>query len=190
MSNQLLWDAFRQGDEQAFTAIFLEQYDALYNYGVKLVGDEELVRDSMQELFQKLWERRATLEAVEGIKPYLFKALRHRISDQLKTSGRRTALHERYQDEFDVVYSPEDFLLAQQFSSEQNALLLSALNQLPKRQREIVYLKYFDGFSYEKISEIMTLTPQAVRNLVYRAVKALKDLLLLLVLLLSWPNYW
>ena len=187
MSPQSLWNAFREGSEQAFTAIFVEQYDALYNYGMKLVNEEELVRDSIQELFQKLWERRASLEAVEVVKPYLFKVLRNRISDNLKMASRRSARQQAYHEEeaFEIVYSPEDFLVAEQFSSDQNAQLLAVLNQLPRRQREVLYLKYFDELSYEKISEVMNLTAQSVRNLVYRAISALKELLLLLVLLLQ-----
>lgn len=95
------------------------------NYGMKLVGNEELVRDSIQEVFQKLWERRASLEAVEIIKPYLFKALRNRISDNMKMASRRNARQQSYhEEEFQVVYSPEDFLVAEQFRSDQNAQLL------------------------------------------------------------------
>ncbi len=153
---------------------------------MKLVRDEEMVRDSIQELFQKLWERRASLETVEVIKPYLFKVLRNRISDTIKTEGRRSARQQSYheEEEFEVVYSPEDFLVAEQLSGEQHAQLLAVLNQLPPRQREVLYLKYFDGFSYEKISEVMNLTAQSVRNLIYRAIKTLKELLLLLLIYL------
>ncbi|MDO7848538.1 sigma-70 family RNA polymerase sigma factor [Hymenobacter sp. M29] len=194
MPAQPLWDAFRQGDEQAFTTIFVEHYEALYNYGMKLVGDEELVRDSIQELFQKLWERRAVLEAVETIKPYLFKVLRNRISDNLKMASRRSARQQSYhEEEFEVVYVPDDFLTAEQLSSEQHAQLLAVLNQLPQRQREVLYLKYFDGFSYEKISEVMSLTAQSVRNLIYRAIKALKELLLMMLAYLLFQaqvRYW
>lgn len=156
---------------------------------MKLIGDEELVRDSMQELFQKLWERRATLETVENVKPYLFKVLRHRISDNIKLANRRTARQQSYQEEFEVTYLPEDFIGAEQFSSEQNTQLLAILNQLPPRQREVIYLKYFDGFSYEKISEVMNLTAQSVRNLVYRAIKTLKELLACIMLLLLQLDY-
>lgn len=187
MLNLSPWDALRQGDEHAFTALFREQYRALYNYGMKLAGDEELVRDSIQELFKKLWESRLTLEAVDAVKPYLFKVLRYRISDTIKSTNRRSARQQSYhQEEFNLIYYPDDFLLAEQFSLEQNARLLTLLNELPKRQREVLYLKYFDGFSYEKISEIMNLTAQSVRNLIYRAIKALKELLLLLVILLNY----
>jgi RNA polymerase sigma factor (sigma-70 family) len=185
-----LWEAFRQGDEEAFTAIFLAEYDGLYGYGMKLMGDEELVRDSIQEIFQKLWVRRAALEPVETIKPYLFKALRHQISDTVKSGNRRTARQQAYlEGDFEVVYSHEDFLIAEQFSSEQNMRLLTVLNQLPPRQREVIYLKYFDGFSYEKISEIMNLTAQSVRNLIYRAIKTLKELLLTFLVLMLQANY-
>lgn len=178
MSTSPLWAAIRQGDERAFTALFREQYPALYNYGMRLVGEEELVRDSIQEVFQKLWERREALASVEAVKPYLFKALRYCISDTLKSSQRRNIRQRLYhEEEFEVGYSPEDFLLAEQFSHAQRAQLLALLNALPSRQREVLYLKYFDNFSYEKISEVMNLTAQSVRNLIYRAIKALKALL-------------
>jgi RNA polymerase sigma factor (sigma-70 family) len=186
LSTLTLWNAFRQGDEQAFTAIFLEHYDALFNYGMKLTGEEELVRDSIQEVFQRLWERRATLERVEVIKPYLFKILRNRIADAIKVATRRSVRQQSYHDdEFEVVYVSEDFSTVEQFSGDQNAQLLVVLNQLPKRQREVIYLKYFDGFSHEKISEVMNLTAQSVRNLIYRAIKTLKELLLLLLIFLQ-----
>ena len=143
------------------------------------------MRDSIQELFQKLWERRTALEPVEIIKPYLFKVLRNRISDTLKTEGRRSARQQSYHDEeFEMAYLPDDFLMAEQLSSEQHAQLLASLNQLPSRQREVLYLKYFDALSYEKISEVMNLTAQSVRNLIYRAIKALKELLLMLMVYL------
>ncbi|AMR28870.1 hypothetical protein A0257_18390 [Hymenobacter psoromatis] len=151
---------------------------------MRLVGEEELVRDSIQEVFQKLWERRATLASVAAVKPYLFKALRYGISDTLKSSQRRN-IRQRlyYEEEFEVDYSPEDFLLAEQFNHAQRAQLLALLNALPSRQREVLYLKYFDNFSYEKTSEVMNLTAQSVRNLIYRAIKALKALLTVFMLI-------
>lgn len=185
MSTHAQWQAFRQGDEHAFTAIFQEHYRVLYNYGMKLAGDEEVVRDSIQEMFQKLWERRASLEAVEMVQPYLFKILRHRISDTVKMASRRSARQQSYhEEEFEIVYLPEDFSSSEPFG-EQNQLL-ALLNALPKRQREVLYLKYFDGFSYEKIAEVMNLTAQSVRNLIYRAIKTLKELLLLLLVYLKF----
>ncbi|UYZ62400.1 RNA polymerase sigma factor [Hymenobacter weizhouensis] len=181
-----LWDDFRGGNEQAFTRIFLTHYDALFSYGLKLAADEELVKDCIQTLFQKLWRRRDGLGPVALIKPYLYKALRRTIGDETKLLRRHRLLLPAYSDEFDITYSHEDFLVAQQYSQEQSGRLLAVLNRLSRRQREAIYLKFFDGFSYEKISEIMGLNLQSVRNLVHQALKALKKALLLSLLVLYY----
>lgn len=176
-----LWDDFRAGDEQAFSRLFLAYYDALFGYGRKLVPDEELVKDCIQELFQKLWRRRESVGPVKVIKPYLFKALRRHVSDALHQQ-RKNQLFAAPDSAFDVTYSHEDFLISQQVFQEQNARLLGAINQLSSRQREALYLKFFDGFSYEKISEIMALNVQSLRNLIFRALQALRKVLVMLLL--------
>jgi len=183
-----LWNAFRDGDAQALAALFDAYYPALFGYGRKLSGDEELVRDCIQNLFQKLWRRRAGLRAVQVVKAYLFKALRRHIGDETKLLRQHRHLLPAYSDSFEVTYSHEEFLIAQQTDAEQQARLLQALNNLSKRQREALYLKFFDGFSYERIAEVMSLNPQSVRNLVFNALKTLRRVLavtLALVCLLS-----
>lgn len=174
-----LWKNFLAGDERAFERLFRAHYRELYGYGVRLTNDAELVRDSLQNLFQRLWHRRARLGPVEAaaVRPYLFKALRHQIANDAKAQARRGTWQLAYAAEaaFDVQYSPEDFLIAQELSAEQQAQLLAALGRLGNRQREAIYLKFFDGFSYERISEIMALNPQSVRNLIYQSLKILKQ---------------
>lgn len=183
-----LWKDFLAGSRRAFERIFLRYYDELYRYGGRLVRDEEVVKDCIQNLFQRLWQRRQTLAPVVEVKPYLFSALRHHIIDELRTQQRRHALHDTHPAELEVQPSPEDFLIAQQLTSEQQAQLFGALQQLSDRHREALYLKFFEGFSYSRISEIMTLNQQSARNLVHQAIKRMRQALphlLLLALLAS-----
>lgn len=172
-----LWEAFRMGEAQALAVLFETHYDALYRYGLKLTSDEELVKDCIQNLFQKLWRRRTGLRAVQVVKAYLFKALRRHLGDETKLLRQHRHLLPAYTDSFEVTYSHEEFLIAQQSDAEQSARLLTALNQLSKRQREALYLKFFDGFSYERIAEVMSLNTQSVRNLVFNALKVLRQVL-------------
>ncbi|WP_345071978.1 sigma-70 family RNA polymerase sigma factor [Hymenobacter fastidiosus] len=178
-----LWDTFRTGDAQALATLFEAYYDALYNYGLKLTGDEELVKDCIQNLFQKLWRRREGLRSVEVVKAYLFKALRRHLGDETKLLRQHRHLLPAYSDSFEVTYSHEEFLITQQRDEEQRTRLLAALNQLSRRQREALYLKFFDGFSYERIAEVMSLNIQSVRNLVFNALKAVRKVLLVTVTL-------
>jgi RNA polymerase sigma factor (sigma-70 family) len=182
-----LWSDFLAGNKQVFERIFLAHYDDLYRYGMRLTGDEDLVKDCIQNLFQRLWQRRKALEAIAEIKPYLFAALRHHITDELRAQKRRTALQGDYPGEMEmsVQHSPEDFLIAQQLTGEQQTLLLGALQQLSNRHREALHLKFFDGLAYDRIAKIMELNQQSARNLVHQGIKQLRQVLphpLLLVL--------
>jgi RNA polymerase sigma factor (sigma-70 family) len=174
-----LWNDFLAGNKQVFERIFLAHYDDLFRYGMRLTGDEEVVKDCIQNLFQRLWQGRKALEAIAEVKPYLFAALRHHVTDELRAQKRRAALQNGYPDELEmtVQHSPEDFLIAQQLTSEQQNLLLGALNQLSNRHREALYLKFFDGFSYDRIAGIMGLNQQSVRNLVHQAIKRMRQVL-------------
>jgi RNA polymerase sigma factor (sigma-70 family) len=174
-----LWNDFLAGNKQVFERIFLAHYDDLFRYGMRLTGDEEVVKDCIQNLFQRLWQRRKALATIQEIKPYLFAALRHHITDELRAQKRRSALQSGYPGEVEmtVQHSPEDFLIAQQLTSEQQSLLLAALSQLSNRHREALYLKFFDGFAYDRIAEIMSLNQQSVRNLVHQAIKRMRQVL-------------
>ena len=174
-----LWNEFRAGNKQVFERIFLAHYDDLYRYGMRLIGDEEVVKDCIQNLFQRLWQRRKAMEAIAEIKPYLFAALRHHITDELRAQKRRMTLQSDYPGEVEmaVQHSPEDFLISQQLTDAQQALLLGGLKQLSNRHREVLHLKFFDSLSYDRIAEIMELNQQSVRNLVHQAIKQLRQVL-------------
>lgn len=180
-----LWNAFRSGDERALERIFLAYYDELYGYGMRLGGHEELIKDCIQDLFQRLWSRRAALGEVEVIRFYLFKALRHEVARGLQAQQRRSQVQNSYRSEFEVQHSVEDFLIAQQLTAEQHARLRRALDQLSSRQREAIYLKFFNDFSYARTAEIMDLNVQSVRNLIHQATRLLRQSLPPLLLLLA-----
>ncbi|GAA4496217.1 sigma-70 family RNA polymerase sigma factor [Hymenobacter ginsengisoli] len=174
-----LWNDFRAGDERAFEQLFRQHFRPLYAYGLRLTSDEEAAKDGIQNLFQRLWHRRTRLGAVEAaaLRPYLFKALRRQLANAARDEARRTGWHTGYAAELaaEFSYSPEDFLIAQELSASQREHLLEALGQLTNRQREVIYLKFFDGFAYERIADIMGLNAQSARNLIYQSLKLLKQ---------------
>jgi RNA polymerase sigma factor (sigma-70 family) len=170
-----VWREFRKGDSAALAIIFNEYYNSLFYYGLKLVPDEDLVKDCMQNLFAKLWNNRNHLGEIRYVKPYLLKALRNHIGDEMVSRQKKKNLLEQFQQEYEISFSHEDFLIAAQVSEEQRAGLVQALNQLSKRQREAIFLKFYEDLEYEKIAEVMSLNVQSVRNLIYQSLKTLKE---------------
>ena len=166
-----LWTSFLDGDERASDQLFLQFYDSLYRYGLRLTGEEELTKDAIQSVFQQLWQRRAALRPVAEVGPYLLTALRRQLARDQQAERRQGELAAAYEPEFAVTYTNEDFDLPE----TRHQQLLEALAQLSPRQREAVYLKFFDDLSYEQIAEVMTLNVQSARNLVHQGLKAMRQ---------------
>jgi RNA polymerase sigma factor (sigma-70 family) len=178
-----LWEAFLRGKQPALADLFLAQYDRLYRYGYRLYGEEELVKDCIQELFLKLWQKQCALHEVREVGPYLCKALRRGIIDSLRQRSRYSKILDfMAQNPLEVSFSQEEFLISQQIDEEQRQRLTTALNRLTKRQREAIHLRYFENFEPAQIAQIMNLSDQSVYNLLYRSVQALRDHFFLLLL--------
>jgi RNA polymerase sigma factor (sigma-70 family) len=73
--------------------------------------------------------------------------------------------------------SHETFLIGKQSDEERTKKILEAVNQLPARQKEIIYLRIYKGLSYEEISQVMQLNYQVVRNLLSQALKSFRKII-------------
>ncbi len=169
-----LWQLFKAGDAEALASIFLHHYRTLFCYGMKLVPDEEIVKDCIQNLFEKLWNSREKVGDVSLIVSYLRTALRHLIIDeQNRTINRSDA------SAYCVIYrsythSPEEVMIDEQTKTEQSRKLKKMLGTLSKRQREAIHLRTYEELEYDKISEKMSLNTQSVRNLIHQSIKKLR----------------
>jgi RNA polymerase sigma factor (sigma-70 family) len=188
MNNEILWEKFIDGDKDALSVLFKVIFDDLYGYGMRLTRNTEIVNDSIQDLFLKLWKNRLNLGPVEIVKPYLFKALRRQIISNLRWNRRYINMEEISEDFFDIEYSHEDFMVNQQIDKETNEKLVDLLNQLTGRQKEAIYLRYFQGCDFDTVSEIMTMNVQSVRNTIQRGLASLRDLLPIFFLCIPYLN--
>ena len=179
-----MWLQFRKGDKHALGALFVKYYDDLYAYGMKLTGDEDMVRDSIQDLFIKLWESRSRIKIVEQVKPYLIRAFRNLTIDQSRMVEKNPVQRFSISVLPEVLhFDPEDFKSEAELVQNQISKLLLALNDLPPRVREAVYLRYYTGLNFDELATVMNVTFQSTRNLIHQGIKTLKDVLLVLVII-------
>ncbi len=73
------WSGFNAGDRIAFQEIYSEYIDRLYVFGTKLTNDEELIKDSIQDIFIVLYNYNVDMRKPESIDYYLFKSLKRLI---------------------------------------------------------------------------------------------------------------
>lgn len=186
-----VWAAFRQGDERAYATLYEQHAAALYEYGVRLVQDEFLVRDALHDLFVKLWAKRAKLGPLDNVRYYLLTGLRNALLDTKRRDQRYQHVSLDDDAPFTLSFSPEAEALQQHEQREQAARLAAAVEQLSPRQKQVIYLRYYEELEYAQIAELLAINIKGVYKLTARALDALKEILnvprpLLLALLLGW----
>lgn len=173
--NDQLWVNFQNGSEQAFTEIYNAFFRLLYNYGCKFTSDRDLVKDSIHDLFVKLWEKRCDVNIVSSLKYYLLKAMRHKMMDALDRKKKLSLGQDNLSEErFELVLPYESLLISHQLSEEQRASLLRALNSLTPRQKEAIFLRYYNNMSYEEIALLMSLSVDSCYNLISKSIHLIK----------------
>ncbi len=168
------WNSFQRGDEQSFTDLHDTYYNQLYFYGLKIIFDEQQVKNAIQELFMHLWKNRKQLSPVHSVRHYLLCSFRRHLVRLLENEKR----HQGYaqigsSDRF--VFSAEDLIVQKETELLTRKLLARSLNQLPIRQRELIYLRYTAGLTPTEIAELLQVNYQSVLNTLSRAVASLRN---------------
>jgi RNA polymerase sigma factor (sigma-70 family) len=174
-SDTEIWSKFRDGDNEALSLIYTENSKRLYLYGLKFTKNQAIIEDSMQNLFTDLIANRRKLGFTDSVQFYLIKSFKRRLLRQLQKEKRYSLKDNDEEYVFDISYSVEHDIILEEKSNQKLFLLHKALMDLTPRQKEAVYLKYTENLEYEEIAEIMEMSIEGCRNLIYRAIKSLKD---------------
>jgi len=170
-----LWTKFRNGDNEALSRIYSDNSPNLYRYGIKITSNHSIVEDAIQNLFSDLVRNRKNLGDTDHIHFYLIKSFKRRLQRELRKEMRYNPGSENKDYAFGITYSIEQSIILEESSNQNLSLLRKALNDLTPRQKEAIYLKFTQDLEYEQIAEIMEMGIEGSRNLIYRAVKSLKD---------------
>ncbi|WP_278626697.1 sigma-70 family RNA polymerase sigma factor [Parabacteroides gordonii] len=169
------WNDFLQGDEIAFGKIYRRFYSSLYAYGIRMVGNREMVIDTIQDLFVKLILNCKNLHSTDNPEAYLLCAFRNKLLDAIQSSRRMETIEE-YQDFFSLNEEIINSLFAKDDTDVINEKkLASAIASLSTRQREILYLYYIRELSYKEITAILEMNLQSCRNLLSRTLVNLRE---------------
>jgi RNA polymerase sigma factor (sigma-70 family) len=174
-----LWQGVKAGDASALEKLFREHYHLLFDYGLKLTRQEELVKDGIQEIFAYIWDRRNSLSNADSVRAYLLVSLRRHLLHTLARQQKQLVAYEELSvDHVDEVFSAEDLLVFAETHAAEQAALKKAFAEIPARMREALYLKTYDGLSYKEIAAVMNVKPQVARNYVSEAFQRVRENLL------------
>lgn len=173
MNEAELWRKVLSGDMTALSLLYKQNYNLLFNWGMRFVSDEEFVKDCIQDVFVKICSSRK-LSSTPYVRSYLLTSLRNMIFDRVASAHDDVSISGRL---FEIDDNDSGIELLFKDDDDSRMLgrrLVLAYNSLTYNQRVSVYLRYVRGLSYKEIAAVMEMNPQSAMNLVSRALKSLR----------------
>ena len=138
--------------------------DNVYRFILKNLRHTEDAKDVVQGAFEKLWINRGQVDN-ERSKSYLFTVAYHQMIDHIR-KNKRVSLKEDFDEHDKGVIAPKH---------DTKRILNEALAKLNEKQRSLVLLKDYEGYSYEEIGQITGLNESQVKVYLHRARLQLRE---------------
>ena len=180
MLEREVWTRVGSGDQDAYGQLYVFYYRRLYNYGRKMTTDIAVLEDALQETLVSVWTGRERLQRVEKPHSYLLQTFRFILFRKLRRDRKLRRLENTEPGELD--FGREELLIRLDLQEDLRQRLEQALQTLTGRQREAIFLRFYEGLSYEEVAVIMGISVKATYKIMSRALLQLKTSLSLPVL--------
>jgi RNA polymerase sigma factor (sigma-70 family) len=168
--------AIADGAVWALDTLYQRYHQVLYSLAYSIVNDHQIAEDLLQETFLRVWRHAATYSPQAGsVRGWLFAILRNHAIDYLRKQRQRTASKEvplaeiEYDEHFAVADTWEEV-----WRREEQAQLRQALGRLTEKQRMVLELSYFQGYTHTEIAALCKLPLGTVKSSMRQGLQALK----------------
>lgn len=169
--DQNLYLQLKEGNEHAFKVLFEKYYASMCHYAYQFLKDSDMAEETVQELFVRLWEKRATLSIDTSVSNYLFRSVHNHCLNQLQ--------HQKIRQQYTshVMESSKQEADWQPFYMEVELIerVEKCISQLPEKRQEIFRLSREQGLKYKEIAEKLNISVKTVEAQMGLALKYLRD---------------
>ncbi len=160
------------GDHAAFSELFQHYKSILYVHAYRMIADQEVCNDIIQEVFLKIWQNHQSFHITTSLIAYLFQAVKNKTLDYISHQKVINKYEIEIQSFIDTgICYTEDYLLEKE--------LLASLEfnkaQLPPRTREIFELNKEQHLSYKEIGEKLSISEKTAKKQVHNALRFLRS---------------
>ena len=173
IQEELLQEQFHAGDQQAFFTLVLLYYNDLFRCALKFTAEPELTKDLVNQFFIHLWDNRNNFSAAKKLQPYLLVTFKRFLLASYRTKQRETSLSA---EEIELAELPyEEYIMSLQKEGTLKNAFYEAIKALPKRQKELVQLRFYEQLTYKQISETIFLSIRTIYNKINVALKNMRS---------------
>ena len=170
-TDELLMEAYRDGDHSAFPHLVHRYQNRLYGYLMRMVNNSEIAEDCFQETFLRVHRKAHTYRSGAAFKSWLYTIATRIAIDRLRRIARRPQTGPLEEDEPALAEMHDPAREAARRELKQT--VLGAIETLPPQQRATLVLAYYQGHTYPEIAEIMDCSLSTVKTHMSRALKKL-----------------
>jgi RNA polymerase sigma-70 factor (family 1) len=167
--NEPLVRQIAEGNHNAFRNLYKAYKSHTFKFAMHMLHDVEEAENIVHDLFAKIWDNRKKIRPDQNFKSFLFTCLRNMILDHLKREQRNQSAFKYYLLET----SKKEESIAQK--EEKYKLIQLALNKLSDKRRDIIYMCFVDGKSYQEIADIHAISKNTVKNQLVKAKQFLRS---------------
>lgn len=169
--DQTLYLQLKEGNEQAFKALFEKYYASMCHYACQFLKDTDMAEETVQELFVRLWEKRAGLSIDSSVQHYLFRSVHNHCLNQLQHQKIRQqyASHVKETSRQEADWQP--FYMEVELMER----IEKCISALPEKRQEIFRLSREKGLKYKEIADQLNISVKTVEAQMGLALKYLRD---------------
>lgn len=170
------WEKFLAGDRDSFQNIYNANFKNLFLYALRFSKDEETIKDVIHNVFINFWEKRASIKNEKNLLVYLLRSTRNELLN-LKRQHNKYQHSNLEEDTYSFSFElpVEANIIEKEVLKENRNRLNLAFAHLTDRQKEILYLKYVKGLSFEEIAQTIGITLKASYKLHARAIQSIRN---------------
>ena len=161
--------------EVLFSEIFCQQEQHLYNLALRLTKSDQAAKDIIQEVFLKVWEKKASLHTISNIEAWLYRITENKIIDFLRKAAADQRLRNAIWNQLQQVVNEAELHVA---AREYNKVIQEAIAALPPQRKLIYKLHKEEGMDYQSIASELNLSKHTVKNQLFTAVQSVRKFIL------------
>jgi len=173
-----LFELIKLGDQKALELLFAIYFPRLNDFACKVVRDDVISQDIVQEVFVKIWEKRAEIEPI-NLEAFLFRLVRNRCIDYIKhlkvinNRMQEIQISSKYEELYRIDFvGDEPYVLIEQ---ELKLKIEKTIESLPERCREVFILSRMNGLKNKEIAEKLDINIKNVERHLSRAMQAFRE---------------
>ncbi|GGC14527.1 DNA-directed RNA polymerase sigma-70 factor [Parapedobacter defluvii] len=168
----VLLEQIRDGNEQAFAALYDRYAGRLYGNLIKLVKDRDVAQELLQDVFLKIWEKRKSIRVESSFAAYLFAITKHMALN----FSRRVVLDAKVVSSL-AAEAPDGYSHIEEgmIAKELERLYDNAVNALPPKRR-VVYIRCkHEGKTYEQVSRELGISTSTINDHMVKALRFIEQ---------------